>query len=83
MANYKSLVMSNFNYCPIVWIFTGKKSLDRIENIKKRTLRFVLDDYGPNYHELLIQNEVSGIKIIILRLLTIEVFKCVNKLDLE
>ena len=35
MVIYKSFMMSNFNYFPIVWMFTGKKSLDRIENIKK------------------------------------------------
>ena len=34
MVIYKSFIMSNFNYCPIVWMFTAKKSLHRIENIK-------------------------------------------------
>ena len=62
---------------------TGKKSLDRIENIQKRALRFVLNDYGSSYHDLLIQTEVPGIKIMTLRLLAIEVFKCVNKLNPE
>ena len=83
MVIYKSFIMSNFNYCPIVWIFTCKKSLDRIEDIKKRALRFVLDDYWSSCHDLLIQSEVPGIKIMTLRLLTIEVFKCVNKLNPE
>ena len=50
---------------------------------KKRALRFVLDDYESSYHDLLIQCEVSGIKIVTLRLLAIEVFKCVNKLNPE
>ena len=27
MAIYNSFVLSNFNYCPIVWTFTSKKSL--------------------------------------------------------
>ena len=83
MVICKSFIMSNFNYCPIVWMFTGKKSLDRIENIQKRALRFVLDDYRSSYHDLLIQTEVPGIKIMTLRLLAIEVFKCVNKLNPE
>ena len=73
MTIYKSFIMSNFNYFPIVWMFTCKKSLDRIENIQKRVLRFVLDDYESIYHDLLIQCEVSGIKIMTLRLLTNEV----------
>ena len=64
-------------------MFTCKKSLDRIENIQKRALRFVLDDYESSYHDLLIQCEVPGIKIMTLRLLAIDVFKCVNKLNPE
>ena len=28
MAIYKSFIMSNFNYCPVVWMFTCKKSLN-------------------------------------------------------
>ena len=50
---------------------------------KKNALRFVLDDYGSSYHDLLIQTEVHGIKIMTLRLLAIKVFKCVNKLNPE
>ena len=64
-------------------MFTCKKSLDRIENIQKHALRFVLDDYESSYHDLLIKCEVSGIKIMTLRLLAIEVFKCVTKLNPE
>ena len=55
MAIYKSFIGSNFNYRPIVWMFTCTKSLNRIENIKKRALRFVLDDYESSYHDLLTQ----------------------------
>ena len=32
-------------------MFTGRKTLDRIENIQKRALRFVLDDYGSSYQD--------------------------------
>ena len=83
MAIYKSFIMSNFNYCPIVWMYTTKKLLDRIENIQKRALRFVLNDYHSNYHDLLIKSEATGIKITTLRLLSIEVYKCVNDLNPE
>ena len=62
-------------------MFTGTKSLDRIENIRKRALRFVLDDYGSSYYDLLIQSKVPAIENMTLRLLAIEIFKCVNKLN--
>ena len=64
-------------------MFTCTKFLDRIENIKKRALRFVLDDYESSYHDLLIQCEVSGIKTLALRLLAIYGIKYVNKLNPE
>ena len=81
MAIYMSCVMSNLNYCPTVWMFITKKSLDRIKNIQKRALRFVLNDYQSNYHDLLNKSEATGIKITTLCLLPIEVYKCVNDLN--
>ena len=44
MAIYKSFIMFNFNYCPLIWMFTSKTSLSKLENIQKRAFRFVLDD---------------------------------------
>ena len=53
LSIYKSFIMSNFNYCPVVWMFTSKSSLSKLEDIQRRVLRFVLDDYTSDYHELL------------------------------
>ena len=39
-----SFIYSNFNYYPLVWNFCSQKSIDKIENIPKRTLRFVFND---------------------------------------
>ena len=30
LSIYKSFTMSNFNYCPVVWMFTSKSSLSKI-----------------------------------------------------
>ena len=38
MAIYKSFIMYNFNYCPLIWMFTSKTSLSKLENIKKNGL---------------------------------------------
>ena len=81
MAIFKSFIMSNFNYCPLIWMFTSKTSLSKLENIQKRALRFVLDDYQSDYNDLLQNANVPGIKIMLLRYLAIEVFKCINEIN--
>ena len=49
----KSFILSNFNYCPFVWHFCRKRETDKMENIQKRALRMVLDDYDLDYETLL------------------------------
>ena len=38
LSIYKSFIMSNFNYCPVVWMFTSKSSLLKLETIKNGPL---------------------------------------------
>ena len=40
-----SYIISNFNYCPLVSMFSSAQSVNKIENLQKRTLRFLYDDY--------------------------------------
>ena len=37
--------MANFNYCPLVWMFSSASSLKKIEKLQKRALRFLYNDY--------------------------------------
>ena len=49
----QSFVFSNFNYCPLVWFFLSARSMDKIETIQERALRFIYDDHDSSYEELL------------------------------
>ena len=36
---YNTFIMSNFNYCPLVWMFCGKTQNKEIDRVHKRALR--------------------------------------------
>ena len=53
-----SFVLSNFSYCPLVWMSTplvwmstNAKSAHKIEAIQKRALCFMLNDYESSYEK--------------------------------
>ena len=43
-----SYFYSNFNYCPLVWMFSSVKSLNKVESLQKRALRFLYDNYDSS-----------------------------------
>ena len=59
-----TFVMSNFNYCFLVWNFYSAQTLNKTENLQKIALRFLLNDYESTYEDLL---EKSGYPSINLR----------------
>ena len=38
-----SYFYSNFNYCPLVWMFSSAKSLNKVESLQKRALHFLYE----------------------------------------
>ena len=56
IAMISSFVYSSFNYCPPVWYFCSCESSKKIEKIKQRCLRLVLDDYESDYENLIKKN---------------------------
>ena len=50
---FRSFIMSNFTYCPLVWHFCGKTNNAKIEKIQERALRIVYNDYTSDYNELM------------------------------
>ena len=50
-----SFICSNFNYCLLVWMFSHKNSLNKIERLHKRDLRFLLNDC-ENSHKQMLEN---------------------------
>ena len=69
-----SYFYSSFNYCPLVWMFSSAKSLNKVESLHKRALRFLYEDYVLPYHELLQKAGKETMKVSRLRSLCIEIY---------
>ena len=52
-THFNSFIMSNFNYCPLVWHFCGKGNNNKLEQIQERSLRTLLSDTRSDYESLL------------------------------
>ena len=78
----KTLISSyfypNFNYCPLVWMFSSAKSLNKDESLQKRTLRFLYEDYVSSYEELLQKAGKVTMKVNRLRSFCIKIYKSIN-----
>ena len=48
-----SFVISQFNYCPVVWMFCQRQSNHMINRIHERTLRIAYNDYASSFDNLL------------------------------
>ena len=76
----QSFIFSNFN---LVWVFSSSKSMEKIEKIQERALRFLYDDYNSSYVELLVKSEKCTMHVNRLRYLCIEIFKTLKQLNPE
>ena len=53
VATVNSFIYANFNYSSLVWHFSTCKWLRKTEEIEKRCLRIVFDNYDSDYDVLL------------------------------
>ena len=48
-----SFIISQFSYCPLIWMFHSRKLNSRINRIHERALRLVYKDNLSNFQEIL------------------------------
>jgi len=80
LAMYRTFILSNFNYCPVMWMFCGQGNLKKMEAIQLKALRFVFYDFNSSYEELLVKSGQPSIAIHLIQSLAIEVYKCLNNI---
>ena len=80
---YNSFIMSVFSYCPVVWMFCGKTMNTKVNNIQKRALQALYNDFESNFNELLLKGNHFTVHELNKRRLLVEVYRCINKESLS
>ena len=66
---------SQFNYCPLTWMFHSRKLNNKINRLHERCLRLIYSDRGSSYEELVDKDNSVPIYQKNLQKLAIEMFK--------
>ena len=79
LSVYKSFIQSNFSYCPVAWLFCGRKNSNKLAKLQERALRIVLDDLSSSYEFLCERANTLPFSFYRLRFLGIEMYKCIKE----
>ena len=71
----QSFILSQFGYCPLVWMFHSRKLNNRINSIHERALQIVYKDTNLSFAELLMKDESFTIHERNIQTLVIELYK--------
>ena len=71
----KAFVISQFNYCPLIWMFHNRALNNRINTIHERALRLVYQNKNLSFSELIELDNAVTIHQRSLQVLLIEVLK--------
>jgi len=80
MTVLKSFILSNFNYCPLVYHVSSKGSSLKMERLLERGIRLVLNDFSSNINSMMTKSNVSSLFCSRVRLLAVFVFKVINNM---
>ena len=50
---FKAFIISQFSYCPLVWVFHIKQLNNRINNLHEKALRVIYQDRNSSFSEIL------------------------------
>ena len=73
-AVYHAFIMSNSNFCPLIWHFCSQSKTEKLEK-KFRASIFVFQDFNSSYEDLILEAGATTLHLSRLRTLAIETFK--------
>ena len=77
----KAFIESQFNYCPLIWMFHSRTLNNKINRIHERALRTVYSDYNSSFNELLNKDGSFTIHQRNVQRLAIEIYKYLHGLS--
>ena len=77
----KTFFESQFNYCPLLWMFCDRSLNHKINRLHERSLRLAYNDYSSTFQDLLIKDKTVTIHQRNLRALAIEMYKISHDLS--
>ena len=77
----KAFIVSQFSYCPLIWMFHSRKLKNRINKIQEMVLRIVYKDKESDFSNLLERDNSFTIHERNLQLLATEIYKVKNNLS--
>ena len=73
---YNTFVMSNFNYSPLIWMYNGKTSSNRVDRVQKRALRILYNDFNVPFEVLLTREDERNVHTKNFQKLMVQIYKC-------
>ena len=79
---YTTMVKSQLNYCPLVWMFCPRRSSNLINKVQERALRITYNDQLTDFKSLLSNHNEITIHQRNLQVLMTEIYKIINHIAL-
>ena len=71
----RAFILSQFNYCPLVWMFCNRTLDNKVNRIHERALRITYKDMKSDFDTMLLRDNAVTIHIRNLQLLMTEIYK--------
>ena len=79
---YTTMVKSQLNYCPLVWMFCPRRSNNLINKVQEKALLMTYNDQLTDFKSLLLNHNEINIQQINLHVLMTEIYKTINQIVL-
>ena len=76
----KTFIESQFNYCPLIWMFHSRFINNKINRLHERALRIVCSDFKSSFESLLMKDNSFSMHERNIQSLAIEIYKFLNGL---